>query len=259
MGRVAATPDISSRRDIPASDRLIVPLDFSSRDDALRLVDSIEDTVSFFKVGLELFLATGLEVVQELQSRKHRVFLDMKMDDITETIFRAVRNVADTGVEFLTLHGSGVTAEAARKGRDAAGKDTPKLLHVTVLTSLNEADLEDVGILGPNSKFANLEEYVDYKALSALTRGCDGLISSGQNVARLRANEAIASRDPIIVCPGIRPQGQAQHDHKRPTTPSEAIKAGADYLVVGRPIRDSDDPGAAAQAIIEEIANALGP
>jgi len=238
---------------LTAEDRLIVALDFPNAKDALELVHKLEGAVSFFKVGLELFVATGLAVVQELKSRGLNVFLDVKMDDVEETIERAVRQAAGLKVQFLTIHGNGATADAAVRGR---GDSALKIFQITVLTSLDEQDLRDLGVVGPKgrAKFQSLQDYVEWRATQSLAHHCDGLITSGQNVGRLR--ELFVDKHPILVCPGIRPSGTTDDDHKRPSTPYNAIMNGADYLVVGRPIRNAVSPRDSAQRIIDEIARA---
>ncbi|MBI4559822.1 MAG: orotidine-5'-phosphate decarboxylase [Candidatus Hydrogenedentes bacterium] len=237
----------------PAENRLIVALDFNNAADALRLVDRLAGTVSFFKVGLELFVAGGREVVRSLLDRNLRAFLDLKMNDIPETVARAVRQAASMGVDFLTILGDAATMKAAAEGR---GDSTLRILCVTVLTSVSEQDLGQLGLVGPNCRFKSLDEYVLWRAELALEQGCDGLITSGENVAALR--ERFRAARPLLVCPGIRPQGAALNDQKRPSTPYNAIVAGADYLVVGRPIRDAGDPKKAAEGMIGEISTALG-
>lgn len=236
-------------------DRLIVALDVGSYQSAMEIVDQLEGTVNFFKVGLQLFIATGLAVVRGLVDREKRVFLDIKMNDVTETIRRSVAEATALGVEFLTIHGNGATAEAARKGRQEAenrsGTESKlQILSLTLLTSLDEQDLRDLYLVGtPNSRFSTLEEYVSWRSEQAIDHGCDGLITSGQNVAMLRKKFPNA----LLVCPGIRPTGDAKNDHKRTSTPYQTIKDGADYLVVGRPIRNADNPVKKAQEIISDI------
>lgn len=235
---------------IEAKDRLIVALDFSNKRDALALVESLDGVVSFFKVGLELFMAEGCELVKELRERrKKKVFLDIKMDDVEETISRAVRQVAQMEVQFLTIYGNRATAKAANS---AKGNEL-KILQVTLLTSLSEEDLRDLFLVGQDKRFGSLEEYILWRAEMSLKCGCDGLISSGQNVGMLRKH---FGSKPLIVCPGIRTDNGAVEDHKRPCTPFRAISDGADYLVVGRPVRDAPDPVEAARNIIAEIEKA---
>ncbi len=236
--------------DIRACDRLIVALDVDTKKEALSLVAKLDGSVSFFKVGYQLFISQGLAFVEELiQQRKKKVFLDLKMDDVGETIRLAVKNIAASGVEFLTIHGSEATVRAALAGR--GDKELPQLLSVTLLSNLDQQDLREL----VNNSEITLAGYVQRRAEQALKAGCDGLIASGASVEQLRA--AFREQAPLIVTPGIRQHGSGRDDHKRFLTPYEAITAGADYLVVGRPIRDSRDPKEAATAIIYEIERAM--
>ena len=237
---------------VNAKDRLIVALDFDSGRDALDLVRTLDGAATFFKVGYELFVSEGPAIVRELIDAGNRVFLDLKMNDVDETIIRSVRKVAQYGgVEFLTIYGTAATVAAAVKGK---GDSPLKLLQVTLLTSMGPKDLEEMLLLGPDKRFQTVDEYVLWRAEEALARGCHGLISSGENVAMLRER---FGTDPVLVCPGIRPGGTGTDEHKRATTPGKAICAGADYLVIGRPIRDAAEPRTQARAIVEEIEAAL--
>lgn len=237
---------------VNARDRLIVALDFESGQDALELARKLEGAATFFKVGYELFVSEGPAIVRELIDAGNRVFLDLKMNDVDETITRSVRKVTQyRGVELLTIYGTAATVAAAVKGKCDSGL---KLLQVTLLTSMGADDLEEMLLLGPDKRFRTVDEYVLWRAEEALSRGCDGLISSGENVRMLREQ---FGEDPVLVCPGIRPGGKGTHEHKRSTTPGKAIGDGADYLVVGRPIRDAAEPRAQAEAIVDEIATAL--
>jgi orotidine-5'-phosphate decarboxylase len=237
-----------------AGSRLIVALDVHSRDEALRLVDELEGLVSFYKIGLQLFVAEGMQFARELiQERKKRVFLDLKIDDVEETISRTVREITKYDVRLLTLHGTGATARAAVEGR--GGFSYPKLLQVTLLSSLDEGDLRDLGILGENKKFTTLLQYVLWRADQSIEAGCDGFIASGDTISAVRERVGDSR---IIVSPGIRSSGALTDDHKRPATPAAAVRAGADYLVVGRPIRNASDRRGATEGIIEEISGALG-
>ena len=243
---------MAGREGMPARDRLIFALDVSTATEARELIDELQGTLRFFKVGLRLFVATGLEVVNDLVGKDLRLFLDLKMDDVTETIRSSVAEVAKLGVEFLTIHGNQATAEAAKEGK---GNSTLKILSLTLLTSLNEQDLRDLFLVGPGRRFPALEDYIVWRADQALRHGCDGLIASGQNVKLLRGK---FGPKPLIVCPGIRLQSDSSNDHKRPSTPGQAIANGADYLVVGRPIRNASDRVDKAHQIIDEIDSALG-
>lgn len=232
-------------------DRLIVALDVATRDDALRFADSLGDAVSFVKIGYELFISQGWPIVEEMSRRGLRVFLDLKMDDIPETITRAVRHIASNpAVALLTIHGGAKTAAAAREGK---GDSPLKILQVTLLTSLGEDDLRSMYLVGDGWKFATVRDYVAWRAETALANGADGLIASGREAAMLRER---CGADFTLVCPGIRPAGDGVGDHKRAMTPGEAVRAGATHIVVGRPIRDAANPRAKAAQIIEEIAGA---
>lgn len=242
---------------IPIQERLIVALDVPSLEEARRYVRDLEDIVWFYKIGLELFLAVNVDFIQELRARNCRVFLDLKMNDIDETVRRAVHLAADLGVDFLTILGNHATAKAAVLGR---GDRPMKILTVPLLSSWGEKDLQALGLLsaypGDPARFYALDDYVVWRAEMAMAQGCDGLIASGNYVKCLRER---FGRDPLIVAPGVRPAGQNTHDHQHCLTPFDAIQAGADYLVVGRPIRDAASRRKAAQEIQEEIAAALNP
>jgi len=230
-------------------DRLIVALDVPTREDALRFADSLGDAVSFVKIGYELFISQGWPIVEEMSRRGLRVFLDLKMDDIPETITRSVRHIASNpAVRLLTIHGGAKTAAAARAGKGDSGL---KLLQVTLLTSMGEDDLRSMFLLGDGWKFSSVTEYVAWRAETALANGADGLIASGREAAMLRER---CGEKFTLVCPGIRPAGDGVGDHKRAMTPGEAIAAGATHIVVGRPIRDAADSAAKATQIIDEIA-----
>lgn len=237
---------------VGARDRLIVALDWEDPEPAFSLVERLGDSVVFYKVGWRLFLHGGMDLVRRLREWNKQVFLDLKMDDIEETIRYAVGSIAQSGAQFLTIQGSSATARAAAEGR---GRESDlKLLYVTFLSSLDESDLREW--LPPDTVTmgdALLDRYVMGRAEKALAGGCDGLIASGTSIRLLREKFP----DALIVSPGIRLEDSAADDHKRTNTPSEAIRAGADYLVVGRPIRLASDPVSAAQAIIEQIENAL--
>jgi orotidine-5'-phosphate decarboxylase len=230
-------------RSLSAADRLIFALDVATEEEAKALVGELKGRIRFFKVGLELFIATGNSVVKWLVDQDLNVFLDLKIYDIGETVRRSVAEVSRLGVKFLTIHGEDQTVEAAREGK---GDTDLEILFVTMLTSRGEGSL---------GEFKSVDDYVQQRAEMAMKHGCDGLITSGQNAPRLR--ETLTAYDPILVCPGIRPRGDDSDDQKRSTTPFEAIAGGADYLVVGRPIRDAQDRVAKAEEIILEIDAAL--
>lgn len=232
-------------------ERLIVALDVPTRAEALGIVDSLDGLVTFYKVGYQLFVAEGMAFVRELMGRGLRVFLDLKMDDVDETISSAVREVARNQVHLLTLHGGAATVRAAAAGRGES--HFPKLLSVTLLSSMGEQDLIDFQIVGPSARFKSLIEYVLWRAESAVAAGCDGLIASGDTIAAVRRH---VGHKPIIVSPGIRPSGASTNEHKRSATPGGAIAAGSDYLVVGRPVRQAANPREVVRAIISEIEQA---
>lgn len=226
-------------------DKLIVALDFPRYDDARQLVDELGDAVSFYKVGLELLFHDGLSLANEIKNDGKRVFLDMKFLDIGNTVEKAVAAVADLGFDFLTIHGTDAkTMKAAVKGR---GNASLKLLAVTVLTSVDQTDLADQGIA------MTPQELVLKRARLAHDAGIDGVIASGQEAAAIRA---ATSRNFLIVTPGIRLPGGDAGDQKRITTPEDALRAGADHLVVGRPITAADDRRSAARTVLEHISRA---
>jgi orotidine-5'-phosphate decarboxylase len=230
---------------VQARDRLILALDVPSAEEADRLMDRVEDTVQFVKVGLELYTAAGPDIVRRAIARGKRVFLDLKFLDIEETVRRATAQVAALGVTFLTIHANRKALRAAVEGRgQRSGGEELKLLAVTVLTNFDANDLRDMGIQ------RSVADLVAARANLAAECGCDGVIASGAEPEAIRQK---VSRQFLIVTPGIRPAGEGIDEHARVTTPAQAISAGADYLVVGRPIRDAADPRAAAEAIIAEM------
>ncbi len=232
--------------DIALKDRLIVALDMPAVEEAARLVARLDQGVHFYKVGLELLFAGGLEFAQHLKAQGKRVFLDMKLLDIGNTVERAVANAADFGVDFLTVHGHDLkTLRAAVAGRSSSPM---KLLAVTVLTNLSAEDLEQQG------NRMSPPELVLHRARMAHEAGFDGVIASGQEARRIR--NAIGPKF-LIVTPGIRLEGSAMDDQERVMTPGHAIAAGADHIVVGRPITQADDPKAAALSFIHHIRDAL--
>lgn len=232
-------------------DRLIVALDVPTSDEARRFVHDLDGVVSFYKIGLELLMTGGMERLLTEFRGKRRVFIDLKLaGDIPETVRRAVAVGARMGAEFLTL-GTSVSAATIRAAREGRGDSPhPKLLFVSYLSSLDRADFAELH----GRSVVDFEEIVIGQSAAALESGCDGFIASGEFIRRLRLLHAGA----LIVSPGIRPPGAATDDHKRSNTPQQAIAAGADYLVVGRPIRDAVDRRAAALEIIGQIDTALG-
>lgn len=233
-----------------ARERLIVALDVPSAARAMAFVDSLENVIQWFKIGLELYLSAGNSIVEQVRARGHSVFLDLKLHDIPNTVAGAVRSAAGTGAGMLTLHAAGGPAmlAAAREAADAL-PSPPKLLAVTVLTSMDPAQLAATGLpASPREQVARL-------AAMAYGAGIRGFVASAEEATMLRAAHA----DATLVIPGIRPAGAAVGDQKRIATPADAVASGADYLVVGRPITQAADPQAAAQAILDEIASATAP
>lgn len=228
---------------ITAKDRLIVALDFDDAGPARELVAQIGDTVSFYKIGLVLFMSAGPGFVQEMLAQGKRIFLDLKMADIDQTVRRAVQNIP-AGVELTTIYGGSAAIKAACQGK---GSNDLAVLGVTWLSSMGEGEHRD------NSSERDLGRYITGYADEALAAGADGLVASGPYVATLRARYKDRVTAPIIVVPGIRPEGTDTDEHQRTLSPRSAIDAGADFLVVGRPIRQATNPRIAAQRIIEEI------
>lgn len=226
---------------IDARSRLIVALDIPNSTDARRIVDGLEGSVDFFKVGLELYTATGMDFVRQLLDRKKRVFLDLKFYDVGETVKRSVKVAAESGVDFLTVHGNREILLAAAEGR---GTSKLQLLAVTVLTNLDTSDIRDMGYECP------VEQLVLWRATKAMEAGCDGVISSPREARQIK--EATQNKL-LVVTPGIRPLGAGLQDHKRSADPKSAIENGSDYLVVGRPITGAPDPKRAAEEIIAEM------
>ncbi|HEU0198460.1 MAG TPA: orotidine-5'-phosphate decarboxylase [Nevskiaceae bacterium] len=232
--------------DIPPAERLIVALDVPEAAAARVLVERIDDAACFYKVGMELSMAPGFfELIAWLRARGKQVFVDLKFFDIPQTVAHAVARLAAHDVQLCTVHGNQSMMEAAGEAKAGA----LKVLAVTALTSLDRGDLDDLGFQ------CTVEELVLSRARRALQAGCDGVVSSGLEVERLRQ---FAPAELVVVTPGIRPvANQPTGDQKRVMTPAQAIATGADYLVVGRPVRNAPDPRAAAQAIQTEIAAAL--
>jgi orotidine-5'-phosphate decarboxylase len=230
---------------LAARDRMIVGLDLASLKDAERMVARLGDAASFYKIGYELSLAGGIPFAADLARAGKKVFLDLKVHDIGNTVARAAERAAELGVTFLTVHAFPQTMRAAAEGR---GKSALKILGVTVLTSWDENDVREAGY------GVTLRELVAKRADQAKAAGIDGLIASPVEAEGLRKQVGHAL---LIVTPGVRPAGSAAGDQKRVMTPAEAIKAGADHIVVARPVIAAQDPAAAAQAIVAEIENAL--
>lgn len=226
-------------------DRVIVALDFSEINDARALIATLGESASFYKIGHQLAFADGLTLVSELKAAGKQVFLDLKLLDIDNTVKGGVSSIAKLGADMLTIHAYPKAMAAAV----AAKKEIPKaaslmLLGVTVLTSMDDADLADAGYA------MSASELVAKRALQTKTAGMEGIVCSSWEVQNLRN---LLGEDIALVVPGIRPIGSDKGDQKRVVTPSEALAAGADYLVVGRPVNAADDPKAAMEAIVKEL------
>ena len=225
-----------------ADPRLIVPLDVPTADDARRLVAGLGDAVSFYKVGLELFASDAMALARELKAGGKQVFLDWKLHDIGATVERASAVLARSGCDFLTVHAEPQVMRAAVKGR--GGSDL-KILAVTVLTSLDDGDLAEMGFSEPAAAL------VERRIRQALVAGCDGVIASPQEAQMARA---LGGPDFLVVTPGVRPEGSARNDQARAATPAEALRAGASHIVCGRPITAAADPRDAALRVAAEMA-----
>src|SRR5215472_14882075 len=230
---------------IAPRDRLIVPLDLPSVAAAEAMIDRLGDSVTFYKIGYQLAYAGGLPLVSELVKSGKKVFLDLKLHDIGNTVARGVQSVAKLGATFLTVHAYPQTMKAAVEAR---GASSLQILAVTVLTSYDDGDLHAAGYR------IGVADLVEARAQQAQVLGVDGIVCSPEESATLRK---IVGHQMRLVTPGIRPAGSATGDQKRIMTPARAIAAGADYLVVGRPILEAADPKAAAEAIQAEIAPRL--
>ena len=228
-----------SSKSIRTNDRLIFALDVSTAEQALELIDQLGDSVSFYKLGLEMFLSGDYyKLIDTLIQREKKIFADLKFFDIPATVAAAVRQIDRLGVTFTTVHGNDSMLEAAADAADQVG-----VLAVTALTSLDQGDLNDLGF------DCDVEQLVLSRARRALALGCAGVVSSGQEVPKLRQEVDSAL---VTVCPGIRPVVNAD-DQKRAVDVPTAFQNGADYIVVGRPIRQATDPATAANAIQKQI------
>ncbi|HEY0214546.1 MAG TPA: orotidine-5'-phosphate decarboxylase [Paenirhodobacter sp.] len=228
----------------PADDRLIVALDVPNAVAGLELAKTLGDSVSFYKIGLGMLTGGGLALANELKSEMgKRIFLDMKLFDIGATVEAAVRGIARFDLDFLTVHGDPYVVQAAKQGAAGTGL---KILAVTILTSLDRGDLD-----GALIRAGDVQDLVVDRAGRAFEAGADGVIASPREAAAIRALPQAAGR--LIVTPGVRPAGAALGDQKRVETPAAALQAGADHLVVGRPIWQAPAPVAATQAILAEI------
>ena len=230
-------------KDIPLNERIIFALDVADPETAITLVRQFDDQIRFFKIGLQLFLAGGWPVVEQIAARGNKVMLDLKLHDIPATVRLAVAQMADRGVTLATVHGYAPVVEAAM-----AADSGIQILAVTVLTSMGEAELAELHFSG------TVEDLVLDRAKKALACGCHGLVCSAREARRLRRE---CGNDFLMVTPGIRPADAAANDQQRIATPGQAVADGADYLVIGRPIRDAAEPHAAVAAILAEIEQTL--
>jgi orotidine-5'-phosphate decarboxylase len=235
-------------RDVPLNmaDRLIVALDVRSPSEAEDLTERLDGVVSFFKIGLWLLFAVGTDaLIDRLVAKKKNIFLDYKMFDIAETVSKGVERARDRGIKFVTVHGCGdiIKSAVAAKGNSTF----LKVLTITVLTSMEQSDLEEMGYRG-----ITVRELIELRVKNSLKYGSDGIIASAADdpneIRRIVKNERL-----LIATPGVRTQGTSTDDHKRFATPSEAISRGADYVIVGRPILSASDPRARAQEIIRDM------
>lgn len=225
-----------------ADPRLIVPLDLPSADEARAMVEGIGEAVSFYKVGLELFAGgEGMVLARELKAAGKQVFLDWKLHDIGTTVQRSAAVIAQSGCDFLTVHGEPQVMASAVRGRGASGL---KILAVTVLTSLSDEDLAEVGY------HESARALVERRIHQAIAAGCDGVIASPHEAELARK---LGGRDFLVVTPGVRPDWSAKNDQARAATPREALAAGASHIVCGRPITAANDPQAAARRVAGEM------
>ncbi|MDG4594712.1 MAG: orotidine-5'-phosphate decarboxylase [Candidatus Contendobacter sp.] len=233
-------------KNIPLNERIIFALDVDSPGEAERWLDRLGEQVNFYKVGLQLFLAGGFPVIETILARGHKVMVDLKFFDIPETVALAIRTLKHRGATFITVHGNDPILRAAVQERGDA-----RILAVTVLTSFDESDMREMGLTG------TVEQLVYHRARKALDLGCDGVVSSGLEVPRLR--DGLGDKF-LIVTPGIRPGANdvvQDDDQKRIASAYAAIRNGADHVVVGRPIRDAKDPVVVVKAMQDEITAAL--
>ena len=234
-----------------ADERLIVALDFHNFDDVKNLVNELGDDVNFYKVGMELFYSVGIDVVTWLKSLNKKIFLDLKLCDIPNTTANGLCSLMNLGADIMNIHASGgftmmkTAADKLREESARLGIDKPKLIAVTILTSINQTDWEGLG-------YSQLEISAQVVRLAKLAKsaGVDGVVASPNEAELIREN---CGEDFLIITPGIRPAGSAINDQSRISTPSAAIKNGANYLVVGRPITKAENPKLAAQKILDEI------
>lgn len=241
---MAAAAAALAQPPVKADPRLIVPLDLPSAGEARAMAEALGDSVSFYKVGLELFASDGMALARELKAAGKQVFLDWKLHDIGTTVQRSAAVLAQSGCDLLTVHGEPQVMAAAVRGRGASNL---KILAVTVLTSLSDEDLGEVGY------HETARQLVERRIHQAIAAGCDGVVASPHEAALARA---LGGRDFLVVTPGVRPDWSAKNDQARAATPRDALTAGASHIVCGRPITAANDPAAAARRIAAEMAGA---
>lgn len=252
-GSVSSNPVIAS---MDVAERLFVALDYPDAASALAMAEKLASLGVSYKVGMQLFYAHGLEVVHRLQSYGRPVFVDLKLHDIPNTVAGAVDSLVRQGVDFLNVHTQGgpemmkAAVEAAQKAARANGKPAPKVIGVTLLTSLSEQHMREFLFV----ESASLSEYVQHLALQSKKCGLDGVVCSAQEAEAIRE---LCGPDFCLITPGIRPAGGDEQDQARVITPAQALKNGSDYLVVGRPITGAADPQSATQRILDEMRGAL--
>jgi len=227
---------------VPSDPRLIVPLDLPSAHEARAMVEALDDAVSFYKVGLELFATDGMTLARDLKAAGKQVFLDWKLHDIGTTVQRSAAVLAGSGCDLLTVHGEPQVMAAAVAGR---GRSSLKILAVTVLTSLSDADLEEMGYA------EGARALVERRIHQAVHAGCDGVVASPHEAALARK---IGGEGFLVVTPGVRPDWSAKNDQARAATPAEALAAGASHIVCGRPITAANEPREAARRVVLEMA-----
>lgn len=234
-------------------DKLIVALDFHTKEDALALVDKLGDSVVFYKVGMELFYRVGSSIIEELKKRNKKIFLDLKLHDIPNTVAQGLCSLLYQGVDIMNVHASGgytmmkAAADTVRAEAKKMGIEAPKIIAVTILTSINEADWEGLG------QTVSIKDQVIRLAKLTKEAGLDGVVASPQEAKFIR--EA-CGEDFLIITPGVRPAGASIDDQSRIATPAKALADGATHLVVGRPIRAAQNPVEAAENILKEMENA---
>ena len=236
-------PVLAADPSVKADPRLIVPLDLPTVAEARGIVDALGEAVSFYKVGLELFATgQGMDLARALKAEGKQVFLDWKLHDIGTTVQRAAAVLAESGCDLLTVHGEPQVMQAAVRGRGRSGL---KILAVTVLTSLSDADLTEMGYA------ATARALVERRIHQALAAGCDGVVASPHEAELARS---IGGKDFLVVTPGVRPDWSAKNDQARAATPADALRSGASHIVCGRPITAANDPAEAARRVVAEMA-----